>query len=460
VERGNRRYSYQSLLRLFLCLFILTFATGCCYLRGYETPTDVKRWQDTEPPRLSLKEKARVYQERLESRYQMPEGLIRYRRWLEGHPEMPGYGTLADGSFFLGIYLASQALRFVATGDPEAKEQVLLSLRAMKLYAEVSGERGLLARYFSPAKPDDDRWLQSPTHPEYFWLSDVSRDQYAGYIHGLGVTLAVVSDPAIRSQIPPIAAALADHLIENELEIIDWDGERTTHGDLRGRIIGFIPNGVNALICLAIAKVAAEGAGEQKYIDFYEQLVQDGYPQITKWSHFSIFGIGNRVNDNMAYLALYPLLFLEDDREIVQKLRKGGRRTWSHVREDHNAFFSFVHAAVVGDDEPGQPPGGEGKAKGREAIFEFPDNKVVWPVDLTREEFDFPRAFLNTRKCEPKSKRAVPLYLRPRSASLWVSDPHRLVGYLKGIGNVEHTGIDYLIAYWLGRYHGFIGADE
>jgi hypothetical protein len=54
VERGNTGYSYQSLLRVLLCLFILTFATGCCYLRGYETPTDVKRWQDTEPPRLFL----------------------------------------------------------------------------------------------------------------------------------------------------------------------------------------------------------------------------------------------------------------------------------------------------------------------------------------------------------------------------------------------------------------------
>lgn len=95
----------------------------------------------------------------------MPEGLIRYRRWLKGDEEKPGYGNLADGSFFLGIHLGSQALRFATTGDPKAREQILLSLRAMKLYAEVPGKRGLLARYFYPARPNDDRWLQSPTHP-------------------------------------------------------------------------------------------------------------------------------------------------------------------------------------------------------------------------------------------------------------------------------------------------------
>jgi hypothetical protein len=435
LEGGGMRCACKSLLCLLLCFLVLTSATGCFH----KIHTNIENWQDTDPPGLSLKERARAYQEQLENRHQMSDGLIRYRRWEEGHPELPGYGNLADGCFHLGIYLASQALRLGATGDPEAREQVLLSLRAMKLYAEVSGKRGLLARYFSPVKPDDDRWRQSQTHPEYFWRSDVSRDQYAGFIHGLGVTLAVVSDPEIRSQIAPLAAAIADHLMENDLQIIDWDGERTTYGDLRGRILGFIPNGVNALICLAVAKVAAEGTGQQKYIGFYGQLVGDGYPRITRWTHFASLGMGKRVNANMAYLAVYPLLLLENDQEVVGELRKGVRRTWSQVRRDHNAFFSFVHAAVVGEAD-------EGKAEGREAILEFPDSKVV--------------LVLTTRKPKPKSRRAAPLYQRPRSASLWVNDPRRRAGHLEDMGNVEFAGIDYLIAYWLGRYHGFIGPDE
>jgi len=438
LERGRMRYFCQALLCLLLCLLVLSSATGC-FLRHDKALADIENWQDTSPPTFSLKQRAQGYQERLETRYQMEDGLIRYRRWGEGHEELPGYGNMADGCFHLGIYLASQALRFASTGDPEAREQVLLSLRAMKLYAEVSGKPGLLARYFSPVKPDDDRWHQSQEHPEYFWRSDVSKDQYAGYIDGLGVTLAVVSDPQIRSQVAPLAAAIADHLIENDLQIIDFDGERTTYGDLRGRSFGFFPNGINALICLAIAKVAAEGTGEQKHLDFYEQLVQDRYPRIARWTYFSTLGMGNRDNANMAYLALYPLLLLEDDQGVIRDVRKGARRTWSQVKNDHNAFFSFVHAAVVGD-------GDEGKAKGREAIKEFPDSKVV--------------LVLNTREPGPKSTRATPLYQRPRSASLWVSDPRRLAGQLVDMGNVGFAGIDYLIAYWLGRYHGFIGPDE
>ena len=428
--------SSQSRLYLFLCLLLLTAAARC----AHEPLKGIENWQDTRPPTLSFKGKAEAYQERLESRHQMDDGFIIYRRYEEGHEQPPGYGNLADGCFHVGIYLASQALRLAATGEAEAREQVLLSLNAMKLFAEVSGKHGLLARCFSPERPNlDEDWLQSPTHPEYFWLADVSRDQYAGYVHGLGVTLAVVSDPEIRSRIAPLAAAIADHLIDNDLQIKDWDGERTTYGDLRGRTAGIFPNGINALICLAIAKVAAVSTGEQRYVDFYGRLVRDGYPRITRWTYLSSLGTGKRVNANMAYLALYPLLLLERDEGILQELREGGRRTWSRVSEDHNAFFSFVHAATVGDGE-------EGKTRGREGISEFPDSKVV--------------LVLVTRTPEPNLTGVAPLYERPRTASLWVDDPRRLAGQLIDMGNVEFTGIDYLIAYWMGRYHGFIRPEE
>jgi hypothetical protein len=429
---------------LLLGSFFLISAGGCSLFHD-QALTGQQIWQNTDPPKLSLKEKAQAYQDRLESRFQMPEGLIWYRRFPAEEKELKErlqleYLTLADGCFHLGMYLASQALRLATTGDPKAREQVFLSLAAMKLYAELSGEPGLLVRYFSPATPNGtpnlDRWRQSPTHPKYFFLSDVSKDQYAGYIHGLGVTLAVVEDPEIRSLIAPLAGALADHLIKNKLEIRE-DGKPTTYGDLSRWSYGFFPNGVNSLICLAIAKTAAESTGQQEHIDFYKKLVQDGYPRITRWTYLGTFGKSNRVNANMAYVALYPLLRLEKDQEIVRELREGARRTWSRVSEDHNVFFSFVHAAVVGDVD-------EAKEKGREAIREFPDSKLA----------------VATRKSESKSGQMTPLYQRPyvSAGTLWVGDPRETVGHL--VGNVEIAGIDYLIAYWLGRYHGFIGPDE
>jgi hypothetical protein len=232
-------------------------------LNPYRTPEDITHWQDPSPPKLSLREKAQVYQEGLEQKHLTPEGVVQYRMWDTGSP-FGSYGDLADGPFQTGIYLSSQAHRYAATGDPDARQQVLLALNGLRTLMEVTGKRGLLARYLSlrdaipaadrepfPDVPDSDltrsqwfirykEWLPSTALTDYWWRPDVSKDQYAGFIHGLGVTLALVDDPGVRSLVAELSSAAADHLIENHLRIIDSHGEPTTHNNVAGRI-GFIP---------------------------------------------------------------------------------------------------------------------------------------------------------------------------------------------------------------------------
>jgi len=412
--------------------------------------------------------RAEAYQNRLEAAHVTPEGVLRYRRRVDRSDSL-SYGNLADGCFHTGIYLASQAMRFAVTGDAAAREQAILALDGMTLLLEVTGKHGLLARHVSPAPSleelGDDRWKRSTTRPNYVWRSDVSKDQYAGFIHGLGVALHVfdgLGDVEVRARIGKLAAAIADHLMANDSRIIDADGEMTTFGDLRARAWGF-PKGVDALILLAVGKVAAVSNASDRYRDFFDDLVSADLPRIALAAHVGILGGGNRVNDHMGYLALYPLLLLEKDPSILADLRRSAYRSWSALRDDHNAFFAFIHAAVVAqtgdltlDDTVSAL---EARRLGEAALGEFPDAKVEWPVDLTREGVDWPRAFLNGRDGYPRSQQTLPLYLRARGSSLWVSDPRRLVGRLNRRGEFENAGVDFLVAYWLARYHGLIDSD-
>ena len=451
-----------------LC-FVLSGLSSCCYISGYRTPEHITRWQVVDPPRLSLVEKGAQYQEGIEQFFQTSEGLLQYRRRTDD-TDNPSYGNLADGCFHSGMYLASQALRYATTADPGAREQIILTLEGLRLLSEVSGKHGLLARHYSPAGTvtGDPRWLPSPTHPAYEWRSDVSKDQYAGYIHGLGVTAALVEDPEIRATVAELSAAVADHLIENDLRIVDSDGEPTTFGDLDGRFLGMVPIGVNALVTLAIAKVAAVTNDDPRYTSFHADLVASGYADLSYWAHVSLLGFYKRVNDHMGYLALVPLLLLEKDPKIVAALRRGERRSWSHMSHEHNAFFAFVHAALVGEVQDGDD-GLQASSvvapqtvvrHGLEALRQFPENKVQWPIDLTREGFDFSYAWIRGDHCAPKSTRPVPLYLRSRSSNFWGSDPYRLVANLQGDGNVDSSGQDYLLAYWLGRYYQFVSPND
>jgi len=457
-----------------LCLAVS--GTSCCWLQGYSTPPGITDWQDPSPPRLSLAVKAARYQERLEARHLTPEGMVAYRLELT-KPDPGTYGNLADGPFHTGIYLSSQAHRYAATRDPAARAQILRALSGLKALMQVTGKRGLLARYLSLVKDlplvgadreagkllvKGDLWVVSTSMPGYAFRADVSKDQYAGFIHGLGAALALVDEPEIKAQVAELASAAADHLAENHLQIIDIDGRVTSHGSLADRYAS-VPAGVNALIVLAIAKVAAVSTGDPRYERLYDALVARDFPGTAYWAHFTVLGVGNRVNDNMAYLALYPLFLLERERPVASELWAGERRTWREVKDDRNAFFALVHAALGRRAKQLRIGGGstdmEAAQRGREWLREFPDEKISWPVDLTRPGFDFPRAWFNNRKCEPRTTRGVPLHLRPRGSNFWVSDPFRLVGNLTKHGDEEYAGADYLLAYWIGRFHGYIAPD-
>jgi hypothetical protein len=406
------------------------------------------------PPQASLREKAATYQSRAERFHSTPEGVLRYRVSLANR-KAGSYANLADGPFHTGIYLASQALRFAASGEAAALQEVRRTLRGLRLLMEVTGKRGLLARHISPAASlasmQDDRWILSETHPAYIWRSDVSKDQYAGFICGLGVTWFAVKDASIRRDVAELATAAADHLMDNDLRIVDFDGQRTTFGDLRPRFL-CIPKGADVLIVMAIAKVAALSDGGERYEEFYRSLLEDDYPALSRHAHFEIFGITKRVNDHMAYLAFYPLLLLEEDPEVVRALREAEQRSWSYLKNDRNAFAAFIHAAFA----VSEPEVEAARERGRSALLEFPESKVDWPVDLTRPGFDFPQAFCNDDRGFPRSRESVPLYLRARSSSMWAADPFRLVSRLGRRGDLETAGSDYLIAYWMGRRHGWV----
>jgi hypothetical protein len=55
----------------------------------------------------------------------------------------------------------------------------------------------------------------------------------------------------------------------------------------------------------------------------------------------------------------------------------------------------------------------------------------------------------------PKEGESVPIDRRAKSWYAWVSNPYEEGERDKDIV-LEYSGLDYLIAYWLGRYHGFI----
>lgn len=422
------------------------------------------------PPGISLASKATCFEMDL-ARFLSPEGLLVYRQPAAGGFE---YQALADCCIWTGVLLGAEALRLAAGGDEvpcagsdaaapgtspaQARERVLHLLGGLERLHAITGVRGLLARNavppVGPGVPVAETGVWYAGRGEFAgwrWKGDVSKDQYAGALFGLQLAYRHVRDPSVRARVRALATAIADHLLEHDFELTDPGGETTSFGNLNARIFLF-PVGINAMTSLAALRLAAWTSGEARYADAYQDLVERGWPGCAYWSKVQFLGWTNYSNDNMSVLLFYTLLCMEDDPAVRVHYQTGLGRLHEYVRREGNSLFNLV-AAVFGHADP------LAIEEARRTLELFPLDRRNLSVDLS----DDPRieaAFLPSRKGEDEARYPLPVHWRRPSSFLWRNSPYELARVQANEGEEVYSGSDYLIAYWLGRYHGFLGARE
>jgi hypothetical protein len=410
-----------------------------------------------------LHEKAAVFQTRLEERHLSPEGLLVYRRsrplgatgWPDLASSTASYGPQSDGGIWTGCYLAAESLRYGATLDPAALEQVRRVVQGLELLSEVTGRAGLYGRTFEPTglpvpgTDPPDVWRPATGGlPAYRYRGDLSKDQVSGIVFGLATAYATVDDPEVLASCRRQLTRLADHILAHGFRIVDVDGFTTSHGDLDLTMLGFLPKGVNALIALAVCKAAHHATGEARYARAYEDLVRRGALHHAVFSKVELLGTTKHSNDVMAFLSLYTLLRLETDRGFRGELVEGVHRSLRWVGSERNSLFNAIVCAYVARD----PLLLEDAVS---SLVEFPLETRALPVDL-RDRTDIRRRLFFGCKGYLCSVAALPLDLRQSSSFTWKSCPHSLVRPGPVGEEVFYSGCDFLIAYWLLRYHGLL----
>jgi hypothetical protein len=362
----------------------------------------------------------------------------------------------SDQAIWTGALLAAESLRYAATREEAALARVRHLLAGTHALTEVTGVRGLYARSLWPAGSippsgaEDDHAGAGPLQG-YLFRGDVSKDQMSGLICGLALAWFLVDDAEVRDRAGRDAAAFARRLVADDLVIKDVDGEPTTYGDLRGRIFG-VPIGLNALITLAAVKLGAQASGDADLARAYQDLLARGYADHAYWTKFQLFGKTNHNNDNMQYLATLPLLFLESDPAVRAKVAAGLERTWVYVRHEGNAWFNEVTMVGLGYDA-------QAAADARLTLALFPLEKRSFAVDVTGDP-RFTRSVFDARGGLPRSPLPLPVNYREETVFAWRDDPYALVSGAGARGDETSAPVDYLLAYWLARYAGFLGAED
>ena len=397
-----------------------------------------------------LTTKALVFSRALEERHLSPEGLLLYRidlRSIETDLVRGTYPDLADGATFTELLAGAACDRATFESGP-ARQSALVdadrALAGLELLMAVTGSPGLLARAARRAVPPEGaperrRWSRGGAgYQEYSFRGNVSMDQYAnGLLPAVGLCAEHFPQRARA-----LIVASAEHLLRHEMHLTDPDGRPTRFGDLSASS-GF---GFNSLAQLTGYGVFALGAAldpDPRWARQRDRLRDDDRVVArAQRTNLRVFGVTNTSNDLMAwnlYRVLVPLLRRSDDPALPDLLRSM-KRTWRRVREDRNAYFTLVHCKL-------EPEACDAAlletARDQLAAFPLNKRKIAPPATLAR----LPKRLLPGRKWRRQARDLVPMQLRPVSSFEWKSSPYRL--HYSVAPDIEYTGLDFLVAYWL-----------
>jgi hypothetical protein len=422
------------------------------------------------------------------------------------------------------LYLAAEAFNYTVTRDAGALEAIKVLLAGEVDRMRITGVPGNFTRQYIPpgvagvacptdpqsyvpdVEKDDNKWVRvgaggcvetydatasdwvTSTHcglDDYVgwcWLDNVSKDEYSGHMFALGAVYALVDDAEVQATAADLLGQVARHLVDNRLAVVDWDGRVTEHGHFWAYALDDWPS-FNAAMTLAFFKMAAVATGDATFADWYDNcLLQRGgerdclsrppespRPYVDYLPESSLY-VGehscksNWNNFSMHALSLHNLIWFEHDpatraavqRHLEQDFFAPADKTWP-LKDQHNAFFDFVFAAQKALGPGSTGPALDAVADGVCMLRQFPASKHRRAVACPPEKCVL--ADCTDRFDDPILDYARPVAERCTSTFVWWGSPYDTGDCTEDRRSIEPP-TDYLLAYWMGRYYGFIGESD
>jgi hypothetical protein len=406
------------------------------------------------PRKLTLAEKADILQQKLESRDRR-HGFV-----TEMHLPAPGVleGAMQELSdndgLWTALYVASQSFRYAVSKSPEAKAQAWRSMQALLRLESITGISGFPARAMCQVNEpqfrrrslrSDSEWHESPVEKDWFWKGETSSDEIDGHYFGWYVFHELAADEEQKRQVRATCQRVTDHILDHGYFLVDKDGLPTTWGvwapeKLNGDPKWWQERGLNSLEILSHLKVAAHLVGGTRYETAYRSLIRDHQYALNTLKAKIPSGVSH--DNQLLFLAYYPLLQLERDPGLRALYTASLQRTWDFQRAEGSPLWNFIYGASTG-----APCDVEAAV---EALREIPLDFIQWKIQNSH------RADLKYDPIAEQqgTKRLLkPLSWTERSIHKWDKNPFTLDD---GSDLGEGDPTIWLLPYWLGRYHRLI----
>jgi len=403
---------------------------------------------------LTLAEKADILQQKLESRDRR-HGFV-----TEMHLRAPGaldgaIQELSDNDgLWTALYIASQSFRHAATKSSEARAQAWRSMQALLRLESITGISGFPARaicqvnepHFSRRSlRSDSEWHESPVEKDWFWKGETSSDEIDGHYFGWYVFYELAADEEQKRQVRATCQRVTDHILDRGYYLVDKDGQPTTWGvwapeKLNGDPKWWHERGLGSLEILSHLKVAAHLVGGTRYDTAYRDLVRQHQYALNTLNAKIATGVSH--DNQLLFLAYYPLLQLERDPGLRALYTASLKRTWDFERVEENPLWNFIYGASTG-----APCDVEAAVT---ALREIPLDFILWK---NRNSHRADLKFDPASEGQGSKRLLKPLPWTERIIHKWDKSPFVLDA---GSDQVEGDPTIWLLPYWMGRYHRLI----
>ncbi len=296
----------------------------------------------------------------------------------------------------------------------------------------------------------------------------------------LGIVLQLVQDEAVQSIAKTLLAEVGDHLVRTNLRVTDWDGRVTEHGRMHPLALDNFP-GFNAAMSLGYLQLSMAATGDASLAQLYDDCVlmkggakdcfEVGFIEILPFTRYLdepglyIGDEGCRSNFNnisMHLLSMHTLLTHTSDpdrRAFYQRsldvdvMRVDAEPRTATVQ--NNALFNFIWAANKALGPGADGPAFDAVENAVCMLRQFPASQNVVEV-IPQQRFTEP--YCKNRFDRDTGEHAREVADRCVTNIMWWKDPYDLGACGAVPGRVEVPS-DYLLAYWMGRYYGFISPE-
>ena len=428
---------------------------------------------------MTLEEKANHYDEMAVKYFTRNEG-YQVDRILRKYGDLEsGWLPNSDNDgLFTGLYCASQCFRYAVTGDKKAKENAKRAVEAMIILTEITGKSGFTARATRHSHEENfltgvrEEWHICEDNPEMEWLGETSSDEMTGHYFAYGIYYDLVADKKEKEKIAEVVRKITDHILENNFHLCDVDGVPTTWANWEPELLNnddrwFYERGTNSLEILSFLKTTYHVTGDEKYNEVFNMLIKKYHYAMNCIQYKVEDGHVAHIDDQLDFINIYPLLVYTDSEAQKEIFKMGLTHHWQYERVERSPFFNIVYGSTTNNycDI-------ENAAK---SLSEMNLDLIRWPVfnsyrkdivwDTEQEEMGIPAQL--KYPVEYSSRVLVNYdgnqFVCDSGAEEFVEINSKVVNRTATLPGTGDNGTrammpyNYLLPYWMGRYHGLIG---